>query len=146
MSHITHMYALHIATRSLTHMNESYHTYVCIAYCYTQLKCTELSALQHCNDTLQHTALQHAATQRVCCSVLHMKRKQIICNATPLQMQCIVTMRMQCIVTLDIFLCNTLQHTATHCNTLQHTATHCNTLDIFLYRTSYLLNNDRADF
>jgi len=26
------------------------------------------------------------------------------------------------------YVCNTLQHTATHCNTLQHTATHCNTL------------------
>jgi len=26
------------------------------------------------------------------------------------------------------FVCNTLQHAATHCSTLQHTATHCNTL------------------
>jgi len=28
----------------------------------------------------------------------------------------------------DSFICNTLQHIATHCNTLQHTATHCTTL------------------
>jgi len=28
----------------------------------------------------------------------------------------------------DVYTCLTLQHTATHCNTLQHTASHCNTL------------------
>jgi len=53
-----------------------------IAYGYTRFKCIELSALQHCNDTLQHTALQHAATQRVCCRVLHMmQRNHMPCNA-----------------------------------------------------------------
>jgi len=28
----------------------------------------------------------------------------------------------------EVWICNTLQHTATHCNTLRHAATRCNTL------------------
>jgi len=31
----------------------------------------------------------------------------------------------------QVWLCKTLQLTATHCNTLQHTATHCTTLQLF---------------
>jgi len=46
-----------IATRNLTHMNESYHTYVCIAYCYTQLNTYEWVISHIC----MHCILLHAA-------------------------------------------------------------------------------------
>ena len=37
---------------------------------------------------------------------------------------------LQCVAVCERWVCDTLQHTATHCSTLQHTATHCYTFNI----------------